>query len=160
GTAVHTEGDWHEVRVMTAAAEDAAGKALGRPRRDRFLPVEEVAWVLLLLARGLGYQHARLRAFVADGAPWLWRLADAYLARAVQVLDWYHLAEHIHKAARPLLGESNEPAAQWAKGLKDDLWEGRVADCLGRIREESARVRSPAKREALHELRTYLENNQ
>ncbi len=160
GTTVHTEGDWHEIRVMTVTAADAAGQPLARHSRARFLPVEEVAWVLLLLARSVGYQHARLRAFLADGAQWLWKLADTYFATAVQVLDWYHLAEHVHKAARALYGEGSEAAEQWAKHLKEHLWEGRVAQALDAVRAEYARARSPAKRDALHALETYLENNQ
>lgn len=66
GTTVHTEGDWHEVRVTTVATEDGAGKPLARRSRARFLPVDEVAWVLLLMAREVGYANAPLRAFVAD----------------------------------------------------------------------------------------------
>jgi hypothetical protein len=160
GTTVHTEGDWHEVRVMTVTAEDAAGKSLGRHSRARFLPPEQVAWVLLLLARGVGYQHARLRAFVADGAQWLWKLAGEHFASAVQILDWYHLAEHAHEAARALFGEGTEAAQAWAQRLKDELWDGRAAAALAWVRAERARVRAPAKRRALHELETYLENNQ
>jgi len=130
GTTVHTEGDGHEIRVTTVTVEDAAGKILGRQSRARFLPVDDVAWVLLLLARGLGYQHARLRAFVADGAQWLWKLADAYFTRAIQIRDWYHLAEHVHKAAKALHGEGTAATGQWAKRLKDELSEGRVAVVL------------------------------
>jgi hypothetical protein len=159
GTTVHTEGDWHEVRVMTVTAEDAAGRSLGRHSRARFLGVDEVAWVLVLLARGLGYQHARQRAFIADGAQWLWKLAEQYFGSAIQILDWYHLAEHVHKAANILWGESTETAKHWAKRLKDELWEGRGQAALELVRTEWAKVRSPAKREALHELETYLEHN-
>src|SRR5438270_807772 len=39
GTTVHTAGDWHEVRVATATAADAAGRPLARQSRARFLPV-------------------------------------------------------------------------------------------------------------------------
>jgi hypothetical protein len=160
GTTVHTEGDWHEVRVLTATAEDAAGKSLGRHSRARFLPVEDVAWVLVLLARGVGYQHARLRAFLADGAQWLWKLADEYFPSAVQILDWYHVAEHVHKAAKALYGEGSEAAGQWAKRLKDELWDGGAAQALDEVRAAHAQARAPAKRQALHELETYLANNQ
>lgn len=159
GTMVHTEGDWHEVRVMTVATEDAAGKPLARHSRARFLPPDEVAWVLLLLARTAGYANAPLRAFVADGAQWLWRVAEQYFGSAVQILDWYHLAEHVHKAANALWGEGNELAQQWSKRLKDELWEGRGNSALDLVREERSKQRSPAKREALQELQTYLEHN-
>jgi len=160
GTTVHTEGDWHEIRVATATAYDAKGKSLARHSRARFLAVESIAWVLLLLARSVGWQNARQRAFIADGAHWLWRIASSLFGSAIQILDWYHLAEHVHKAARLVYGEGSAPAAAWAKQCLDELWEGRVANVLAWVQKELARVRSPAKRDGLEELQTYLENNQ
>lgn len=160
GTTVHSEGDWHEIRVATVVTEDAAGKQLARQSRARFLPVDEVAWVLLLMAREVGYANAPLRAFIADGAQWLWRVAEKYFQSAVQILDWYHLSEHVHKAANILHGETTESAKQWSKRLKDELWEGRGHAALELVRAELAKVRSPAKRDALQELETYLEHNQ
>jgi hypothetical protein len=160
GTTVHSEGDWHEIRVATVATEDAAGHSLERHSRARFLGVEEVAWTLVLLARSVGYQNAKQRAFIADGAAWLWKLQEAYFVSATAILDWYHLAEHVHKAANVLYGQGSQPAQQWAKSLKDELWNGRAAQALTLAQADHARCRSPAKREALQELITYLENNQ
>jgi hypothetical protein len=160
GTTVHTEGDWHEIRVATAQSADAQGKPLARHSRARFLGVESVAWVLLLLARSVGWQNARLRAFIADGAHWLWRLADQYFPSAVQILDWYHLSEHAHKAARILFGEGSVQAAEWAKRCKDALWQGQVSEALALVEAQWTRVRAPAKRAALQEFQTYLCNNE
>jgi hypothetical protein len=159
GTTVHTEGDWHEVRVATAAAADAAGAPVARQSRARFLPVADFAWVLVLLARAVGYQNARLRAFIADGAHWLWKLAEDYFPSAIQILDWYHLAEHVHQAAGAVFGVGAAGAKAWAEARKAELWEGKAGDALGAVEQELGRVRSPAKRSALRELRTYLENN-
>lgn len=159
GTTVHTEGDWHEVRVATATASDAQGEPVARQSRARFLPVADFAWVLVLLARGVGYQNARQRAFVADGAHWLWKLAEDYFPSAVQVLDWYHLAEHVHKAAGAVFGEGSAGGRAWAEARKEELWQGKAGAALAAVERELARVRSPSKRSALGELRTYLENN-
>jgi hypothetical protein len=159
GTTVHAEGDWHEVRVATATAEDAAGEPLARHSRARFLPVADFAWLLVLLARAVGYQNARRRAFIADGAHWLWKLAEDYFPSATQILDWYHLAEHVHRAAAAVFGEGRAAAQQWAAARKAELWEGRAEAALTAVQGEAARVRSPAKRQALQELRTYVENN-
>jgi hypothetical protein len=159
GTTVHTEGEWHEIRVSTVTTEDAAGRPMARRSRARFLPVDEVAWVLLLMAREVGYANAPLRAFIADGAQWLWRLAEQYFGSAVQILDWYHLAEHIHKAGNALWGDGSTAAKQWCQRLKDELWEGRGSTALQLVRTELAKTRSPTKREALTELATYLEHN-
>lgn len=160
GTTVHSEGDWHEIRVATVATEDAAGNPLERQSRARFLGVEEVAWTLLLLARSVGYQNAKQRAFIADGAAWLWKLQEAYFGSATPILDWYHLAEHVHKAANVIYGHGSQEAQQWAKRIKDELWEGRAGTALTLTQQEHAKARSPNKREALQELVTYLENNQ
>lgn len=160
GTTVHSEGDWHEIRVTTVATEDAAGNPLERHSRARFAEVEDVAWTLVLLARGVGYQNAKQRAFIADGAAWLWKLQATYFAGATPILDWYHLAEHVHKAANAVYGQGRPEAQLWARRLKDELWDGRVASALTLARADLARARSPTKRDALQELVTYLENNQ
>ena len=160
GTTVHSDGDWHEIRVATVATEDTAGKPLERQSRARFFGVDDVAWTLVLLARNLGYQNAKQRAFIADGAAWLWKLQEAYFPSATAILDWYHLAEHVHKAANALYGQGSPQALEWAKRVKDELWEGRVGTALTIARQELAKTRSPSKRAALQELLTYLENNQ
>jgi hypothetical protein len=159
GTTIHTEGDWHEVRVATATAHDRAGLLLARQSRARFLAVADFAWMLALLARCVGYQNAQQKAFIADGAHWLWKLAEDYFPSATQILDWYHLAEHVHKAAKAVFGETSAGAEQWARQRKTELWEGQLEKTLQAIESELSRVRAESKRGALRELRTYLENN-
>ena len=41
-------------------------------------------------------------------------VADQYFGSAVQILDWYHLAEHVHKAANVVWGEGSAAAQQWS----------------------------------------------
>jgi hypothetical protein len=163
GTTVHSDGDWHEVRVMTVVAADAEGRTLERRSLARFFGVDEVAWTLTMLARSVGYANVAdpsQRAFIADGAAWLWKLQERYFGSAVAILDWYHLEEHVHKAANAVFGLGSVLAKATAKQLKEDLWEGRVVDAIARTRQELAMLRSPSKRDAWHELLTYLENNQ
>ncbi len=159
GTTVRTEGGWHEVRVATATAADARGESAARQSRARLLPVADFAWVLVLLARAVGYRNARLRAFIADGAHRLWKLAEDYFPSAVQILDRYHLAEHVHKAAGAVFGEGSALAGAWAEAREEELWQGRVGAALGAVGRELARVRLPSKRAGRVELRAYLENN-
>lgn len=160
GTTVHSEGDWHEIRVATVVTEDAAGNPLERQSRARFFEVEEVAWTLLIMACGMGYPNAKQRAFIADGAAWLWKLQEAYFPNATPILDWYHVTEHVHKAANVLHGQGQAEAKTWAEEIKEALWEGRAESALTTVRQWLGRTRSPSKREALHELATYLQNNQ
>lgn len=69
GTMIHATGDWHEIRVASVLATDVEDKPLRVDHRARFLSCEDFGWQLLLLARRAGYHRAKLRAFIADGAP-------------------------------------------------------------------------------------------
>jgi hypothetical protein len=158
GTMVHAEGDWHEVRVLTTATETADGRLLVRRSVARFVPPEDVAWQLTMLARSAGYHNARQKVFLADGAAWLWKLQEEYFGGATAILDWYHLAEKVHMAANGLFGEATTEAKSWAESIKDELWEGRVDAALEEVRAQELRARAPTRREAIHALRTYLEN--
>ena len=159
GTMIHTAGDWHEIRVASVAAVDRDDVLLAREHRARFLSCEDFAWQLVLLARGVGYQHAQTRAFLADGARWLWEIAETHFPDAVQILDWYHLSEHVHQAAAAVFGEGSEQARRFSQSRLTELWEGRVPATLRHLRDLRKQLRSAAKREALRKLLGYLENN-
>jgi len=159
GTMLHTEGDWHEIRVASVAAVDRHDAVLHREHRARFLSCEDFGWQLLLLARRAGYHHARLRVFLADGARWLWDLAATHFPDAVQILDWYHLTEHVHQTAAILYGEASEQARRFSAARLNELWAGRAAATCRRLRELRRQLRGPPKREALRKLLGYLEHN-
>ena len=103
GAMIHTAGDWHEIRVASVAAYDAEDQRLAVTHRARFLSCEDFGWQLLLLSRQVGYPQAQRRAFIADGARWLWEVAALHFPEAIQILDWYHLSEHVHQAAAAAL---------------------------------------------------------
>ncbi len=155
GTTVHTEGDWHEVRVITVATENAAGNPQERASRAEFMEPDVVGWSLLLLARTLGYQNAKQRAFIADGAAWLWNIQRQYFSTATPILDWFHLSEKVHAAGNERFGLGSDEAKAWNERMETELWEGRASGLLPEIRAESER----SGLEKMHELMTYLENN-
>lgn len=160
GTMIHTAGDWHEIRVASVAATDAEGEVLAEQLRARFLSCEEFGQQLLLLALGVGYRHAKLRAFLADGARWLWELAALHFPDAIQILDWYHLEEHVHAAAALLFGEGTEEAKAWSTARLTELWEGRWRDMVAQLADQRKLLRAKSKREALRKLQQYVTNNQ
>lgn len=98
-------------------------------------------------------------AIIADGAEWIW----AWAARhpwTVQILDYYHLKEHVWAAAHVLHGEGTAAAARWVEAIMDRLWRGWVGSTVDLL--DGKRPRgwdAPAKREALDGLATYLENH-
>jgi hypothetical protein len=159
GAMVHAAGEWQEIRVASVAAVGAEDEVLRVQHRARFLSCEEFGWQLLILAREAGYHRAKLRVFLADGARWLWDLAATNFPDAIQILDWYHLSEHVHDTAAVLFGEGNTEAEAWSEARKTELWEGRWRQTLERLVQERKTSRSPAKREKLRQLAQYLQNN-
>jgi len=54
------------------------------------------------LRHGAVARRALSRAFIADGAEWIWRRVGLYFPECEQVLDIYHAAEHVASAAAAL----------------------------------------------------------
>ena len=72
-----------------------------------------------------------------------------------RLLDFYHLAQHVHAAAKCCLGES-DTAKEWAHRRLTELKELGVAPVLAAIDSLKKQVRSKDKRGALDGLRDYL----
>jgi len=159
GTMIHAGGDWHEIRVASVAAEDAQGNVLKRDHRARFLNCEDFGWQLLLLARRAGYHRAPLKAFIADGAKWLWEMAELKFPDAVQILDWFHLSERVHETAAAIYGQGTAEAAQFTQARLEELWNSQSSQTIVALRELRKQLRSAGSRESLRTLINYLENN-
>lgn len=155
GTMVHTDGEWHEVRVGTVRS--VRGDIVLKSSIARFVDVERFGAHLWRKACQYGYRAAALKAFLGDGSHWIWNLAAMHFPDAVNILDWYHLAEHISKCGNELFGEGTQESRTWAKRLRRIMKKGKVQQALQNL--ENIRVRSPNKRQAKHELITYLINN-
>ncbi len=80
-------------------------------------------------------------------------MALAYVQATL--LDFFHLSEHVHQAAKACLGET--PAAlAWAKARLAEIKEHGTAPVLLALAELNKKVRSPAKKKQLRLLRDYL----
>lgn len=167
GVMVHTDGQWHEARVGTVRSEghlrpvDAVGDGGRQVIKSsvlRFSDPSSFGDHLWRRARELGLAEAKLTAFVGDGAHWLWSLAHDRFPQAIQVLDFYHLCQHVHACADVVLGEASEASQRWAMQLKGTLRAGMVDEALRQI--ETLPVLTDEHRQAKHALVTYLSNNQ
>ena len=90
--------------------------------KDEFTPA---LWALAV-------QHdlptARNRSVVADGALWIWDVAEDVCPDGRQVVDWYHAVEHLHRAASALYPNEKDThkRQRWFKTYKDLLYMGRI----------------------------------
>jgi hypothetical protein len=71
------------------------------------------------LRRGLGQAAGAL--VLADGAVWIWRLADDRWPQARQRLDFYHAVQHLAAVGRALFGQDKEKLNTWLKPLVRQL---------------------------------------
>lgn len=89
------------------------------------------------MRRGLGQAAGAL--VIADGAVWIWRLADDRFPDARQRLDFYHAVQHLAAVGRALYGEDKEKLKQWLRPLVRQLKTGsavRVVEKLEEILEQ------------------------
>ena len=71
---------------------------------------------------------ARNRTVVADGAMWIWDVAEDVCPDGQQVVDWYHAVEHLYKVAFALYPSDSDLAKRqrWLKTYKNHLYMGHI----------------------------------
>jgi len=80
----------------------------------------------------LAVQHdlptARNRSVVADGALWIWNVAEDVCPDGQQVVDWFHAVEHLPDAAKALYPDESDLQQRhtWLKTHKNHLYMGRI----------------------------------
>jgi len=67
------------------------------------------------LQRGL--TKAKSVLVLADGAVWIWNLAEDRYKDATHRVDFYHVSEHLWTVARDLYGQGTPEARQWVQPL-------------------------------------------
>lgn len=96
--------NWHEVKLATGFDFRGLRPPFYVAGREEVEAFGKRLWGQLE-QRGLDERNVRL--LLADGAPWIWNLAETYFPEVAQLLDFYHAAEHLHATAE----------AVWSKGV-------------------------------------------
>lgn len=129
----YTDG-WHEVKIGMVAGWDGGrlvvpsyvaarepASAFG-PRlateaaRRGALTIER--WEGGVTSRGLAILRPAL--ILADGAVWIWNLADEYIDQRIEVNDFYHAAEHLAAVAAACF-PAPTAATAWIDARKGEL---------------------------------------
>ena len=95
-----------------------------------------------LLGHRTGIFLAREVVVIADGAPWIRNLAESLFPKAVIILDWFHVTEHLWGSAKELFGDSSTQRAEWVKRYKDMLWNGMVDNALKLLLQEAVTAKN------------------
>jgi len=110
-------------------------------------PVEVFEKLVVGLAYHCGSDQAAEMVVLADGLGYNWRIAAEYFPEALQILDVYHVLEHLHLLARLCLGEEAEGAGEG--GVTASTWvavqkERLLADGVGAVREAIQALPTPS----------------
>jgi hypothetical protein len=168
GVMVHRT-QWNEAKCVCCYWEEplgpraaAAGVEPKRPLRHsrycvRFESIESFQAFAWSLAMRCGLEQAVEVVLLGDGAAWIWdHIAPLLGERTICITDFYHVMEHLWACGQSLLGQGSAEATAWVKERESWLWLGRWEELVADLRQQKLATRSPARREALDSLITYL----
>jgi hypothetical protein len=164
---------WHEVKVglvggwqgadgrarlqgmsYVAAREPAASFAqrwgAEAARRGAW---EVIGW------RGVGMQEAVLPTVVVlgDGARWIWEAAAEQFGDRIEIVDFYHAAEHLGTVAHACFGEGAPAATAWAQTRRHEVLTGGVQVILDHLR--ALQPTTALARDVVRQARGYFTTN-
>lgn len=105
-----------------------------------------------------GWPRAEKKVIIADGAVWIWNIADREFPGAIQIVDLYHAREHLWVLAGKLFPTQERQRKRWATGLNKKLDSGKMESLVKQLRSYSAPSHEAA--EMLRGEADYFERNQ
>jgi hypothetical protein len=90
---------------------------------------------------------------ICDGAEWIWKHVQHLFPDAVQVLDYYHCSEYLHRMAK-VQYDDPELAREWGEATLTRLYLGKMGQVLGGLRR--MKPASDAARKAIDNCWVYL----
>ena len=84
-----------------------------------------------------GFERAARRVVLGDGAKWIWNIASEHFPDAIQIVDRFHVKQHLSKVATSIYGAGSDLGEQWAHARYDELDEGDIEAVLGALRAHS-----------------------
>jgi hypothetical protein len=166
---VNTTEGWRDVKLAVFAKRPPGAPATPAPWAVRPLPAPSVRTVVAAVeesdafadrvraeADRLGVTTAADVTVLADGAEWIWNLADAVVPQAGGVLDIYHALEHIAAAAKTLWGEGTAETTRQLEAARAALLSGGKAALEGWIGASCVAVAGEASIEPLLALAGYF----
>ena len=139
GGKVRTDDDWHEARVVTVfpyeippgGSEAEHGRISYTARVEN---CEAAGRRLYAEAVRRGALSAKRLAVVGDGAEWIWNQVREHFPEAIEILDWFHVMEHLWQVANELFGEGSQEARDWKLARSQELERGKVSLVINKLR--------------------------
>jgi hypothetical protein len=104
-----------------------------------------------------GWDHAKVKVILGDGAVWIWNIADREFPGAVQIVDLYHAREHLWGLASKLFPTDERHKKRWANQLQNKLDKGKIESLVHQLR--SLPAANPEAAELVRTEADYFERN-
>jgi hypothetical protein len=127
---------WHQVQT-----EEEAATALQQVKTAGLIPEAQIRLCVM-----------------ADGARWIWKQVQALFPSAVEILDYYHCCEHLHKVAALQYGAHPARQQEWSEATVARLFWGEVHGVIWGLQRMKP-TDTPAA-EAIDKLVGYLQRHQ
>jgi hypothetical protein len=83
------------------------------------------------------FHEGQRTVVVADGAPWIWNIAQDLFPGAIQIVDRFHVKQTLRRTAQAIFG-STEHAKQWGTARCAELDDGKLSAIARALRPHAA----------------------
>ena len=113
---------------------------------------EEFAPQLYALAHRAGLPRAKEVVILADGAKWIWGIAQEQFPGAIQIVDEYHARQHVWEVAHAAFAADSPQRDSWAKTVLTHLSEGRIEAVIAAIEAVPPVAPEPGKARSIPDI--------
>jgi hypothetical protein len=148
--------------VFTQTTWDEEGFALRDPDSTTYTgaieTAEEFGKRIYREALARGWNRAKKKVVIGDGAEWIWNLVAEHFPGAIQIVDLYHARQHLWAVARQLYPQDEAQQKAWMKVHQKRLLDkGKIEKLVGALRAIYAG--KPALDEKIRIEADYFERN-
>ena len=141
GCAVRDEGSVsYSAAIESAANNDVAELSDFGKRVDRE-------------AKRRGFDKAKRQVVLGDGAAWIWNIAGEQFPNAIQIVDRFHVKQHLSDVGKAVYGPNSDLATGWTRFACDALDRGEIDNVIAAVDAHSERF------DLAKKCVKYLENN-
>lgn len=100
------------------------------------------------------FPQAARRVVLGDGAPWIWNVAQELFPGAIEIVDRFHVKQHLSEVAKALYPTDPRRAHQWADERHQELDVGQLQRIRQALRRQAVRC------EEARKCADYIQRNQ
>jgi hypothetical protein len=155
GRSKRGKGKWREVKGFRLYLLGEDDRIIHIAGWHQILDSEQLAKDLEIVAERIPQDKVRI-ALLGDGADWVWSVMTRSFPGGRQVLDYYHMSEHVNKVAKLQYGDTLA-ALEWKEATITRLFLDKTGYVIGGLRRMDAI--STETKEEIRKLIGYLKNH-